>query len=211
MKSIKRIFCVIMSALAIFSLTACYNKGINEKVILLRMGIDYLENSFVLTLKTLSLNSIDTEDTLTPSIITVKGDTIKTAIDLAKMQLEANIYFSHADSVIIGLSAIDRLSTIADYLNANKEVRLSTAIFIGESAKEILYNEEDKIHPLDLIERIETAGDKITELFELNRKLENNKNYTLPYLSLIQNENGKKYAILDKTATFLGLNLLEIN
>ena len=95
----KKIIILIITSL--FFITGCYdNVELNKLSIIAGIGIDYVDNEYVLTYEIYNDNKSDNTGELISDTITGKGNTISEAFNNANMKTSKKDFFAHVQSLI---------------------------------------------------------------------------------------------------------------
>lgn len=141
----KKIIFLILITL-IFS--GCSYRELNELAIANAVGIDYIDNKYVVTTQVLKLSKEGENSTSNNSILYEgHGDSIVDAIRDISMKYPNNLYLGHLELMIIGNGMIDKgINDCFDYFLRSPEARNDVYLLVSKdnSAKEILNPDSEK-------------------------------------------------------------------
>jgi len=159
----------IFILLFIVLLTGCdvSGKGVNDRAIVERIGIDYEDGVYVISLKILPYEDGGTEEendnahgSREITELIVRGSTVNEAIVNSITYLKKSPYFAHLDNIIISKEvASTGIGSLIDYFNRNVEFRKSTVVYLSkEKASDIIFKSTNQLNSSDLMEKIEGEG-----------------------------------------------------
>lgn len=145
----KKIILLIITSL-IF-LTGCYdNVELNKLSIISGIGIDYVDDEFVLTYEIYNDNKSENTGELISDTITGKGKTISEAFNNANMKTSKKDFFAHLKLVIVSENLINgHFKEINDYLIRDTDIREEFFLVVASNTtpEEILKSTSVK-HPV---------------------------------------------------------------
>jgi spore germination protein KC len=142
---IKKSVCLLVSLLAIFSLSGCWSyHGLNQITIIAGVGIDIdpSNNDYLVTCEVIDTASSGKESGIKSKIVDSSGKTIFDAVRNAKKKLNNKLYWGNAQILIIGnqLAQAGKLGTVIDWFLSDAECRENVGVIVSQekSAKDIL-------------------------------------------------------------------------
>lgn len=168
----KKIIFLILITL-IFS--GCSYRELNELAIANAVGIDYIDNKYVVTTQVLKLSKEGENSTSNNSILYEGiGDSIVDAIRDISMKYPNNLYLGHLELMIIGNGMIDKgINDCFDYFLRSPEARNDVYLLVSKdnSAKEILNPDSEKEEDFptrDIITTINNSMEKNGHATDIN-------------------------------------------
>lgn len=131
---------IILLLFLILTLGGCYDYyELNDRAIVIGMGIDYQDEEYVITYEVIS-NNVDKEAANTKSYtITEKNKSFPMALELTSDSIPKRGYYSHADLLVLSEEvAKNHMEDILDYLLRNENIRETLNVIINENPQELL-------------------------------------------------------------------------
>lgn len=145
----KKIIILIITSL--FFITGCYdNVELNKLSIIAGIGIDYVDNEYLLTYEIYNDNKSENTGELISDTITGKGNTISEAFNNANMKTSKKDFFAHLKLVIVSENLINgHFKEINDYLIRDTDIREEFYLVVANNntPEEILSHTSVK-HPV---------------------------------------------------------------
>ena len=142
---------IILIVISLLFITGCYdNVELNKLSIISGIGIDYIDNEYVLTYEIYNDNKSENTGELISDTITGKGSTISEAFNNANLKTSKKDFFAHLKLVIISENLINgHFKEINDYLIRDTDIREEFYLVVsnGNSPEEILKHTSTK-HPV---------------------------------------------------------------
>ena len=142
----KKLFCFLMLLIPILS--GCNYKELNNLSIVDVMGIDYINNNYVVTIKVISTNNNNNNEkneNLDENVYSASGKNISDAISNLNLVLPKKIYLNHLELLIISKNvATNKLNNITNYFinNNNVSKNFSVLLSLEDTSKIILEQKE---------------------------------------------------------------------
>lgn len=155
---IRRIFIILF--LIIF-ITGCYNYvEINNLVIISGIGIDYQDESFILSVEALYNEEKDGE---TGKVFTSSGKTLTDAFNELSMKLDKEPYLTHLKVIVISKNVANKqMNSLFDFFLRNNQIRNIFNVVIAENATpEEILNTHSKL--------FKVSSERIKDLLENNQ------------------------------------------
>lgn len=197
MKKIKFLLLIIL----IF-LTGCSYRELNELAIGSALGIDYINNEYLITVQVLNLKkSGETSEQENSIIYKATGKTIAGAIRNISLAYPKTIYFGHLELVILGNSTLDKnIGDLFDFFIRSPETRDDFDVIVNPngSANEILDPVEQKANSFpskEIVNTIENSMSKQGSTVKVNMEelisnyLQKGLDPVLTSIERINNEN----------------------
>ena len=170
MKTIKFLLLTI-----VILLTGCSYKELNELAIGSALGIDYIDNEYLITVQVLNLKKSGENSEQENSIIyKANGKTIAEAIRNISLTYPKTIYFGHLELVILGSTTLNKnIGDLFDYFIRSPETRDDFDVIVNPSgsANEILEQTEQKTNSFpskEIISTIENSMSKQGSTVKIN-------------------------------------------
>ena len=142
---------IILFFISIILITGCYdNVELNKLSIIAGLGIDYIDNNYLITYEVYNSNKSDNTSDLISDTITGTGETISEAFKDANNKTNKKDFFSHLKLVILSESLINgHFKDITDYLIRDTDIRDEFYLVVANntSPNEILKHTSKK-HPV---------------------------------------------------------------
>ncbi|MEG0456747.1 MAG: hypothetical protein RR549_01280, partial [Oscillospiraceae bacterium] len=212
----KKISFILIISFLFFSLSSCIPSiGINDRLLISAIGIDYENNKYNLTMEYININSQDEQGE--KEIISSTGDTIIDGLKNAEKKYGKSLFYSHNKIIIIGDSIItDKIKSIKPLFTGNYATRANTEIFyFSQKAANLIIN---KKYDLNLLPDITQAnGNKCTLLDLVNSLNDDYFSILIPQIKIDENNctvdtsvltDGVKQKIISKENT-QSVNLLK--
>lgn len=205
---------ITIIALLLF-LTGCYNYNeLNDLAIVIAMGIDKIDNEYLVSLEIINTQKEDKTDTSTISnfsIYQAKGNTIEEAVKNISYICPKKIYLSHLEIIIYGEKlAKSGIKSSLDYFARNIEIRGNTIMLVAKNSKasDILktitpINTINAQNIVSLVKNVNNSlGTSIYVTFDdiLSNYLNKNKEIIMP--TIIIDEKNNNILKLNDTAIF---------
>jgi spore germination protein KC len=116
---------IIIVLITLFLITGCYdNVELNKLSIISGLGIDYIDDNYVITYEIYNSNKSDNTGDLLSDTITGTGNSISEAFGDANNKTSKKDFFSHLKVVILSESLIqNHFQDITDYLIRDTDIR----------------------------------------------------------------------------------------
>lgn len=163
---------LILLFFLILTLGGCYDYyELNDRAIVIGIGIDYIDNEYVITYEVIS-NNVDKEAANTKSYtITEKSKSFPRALDLASDVIPKRGYYSHADLLVLSEEvAQNHMEDILDYLLRNENIRETLNVIINKNPQELLSKTSESLAVVSSSINNAIDADKYSGSFILKKK-----------------------------------------
>ena len=159
---------IILILISLF-LTACSYKEINRLAIVNAIGIDYIDNNYVISVQVMNLEKKTNDTTQESSILYEgKGPSILSALDNISLEYPNTLYLGHLELLIIGKDIIlnNNIDKIFDFFLREPQARTDCLLLMSNKnyAKDIINpkveNKEGTFPSKDIITTIENSKEK---------------------------------------------------
>lgn len=142
---IKKILCVTICFVMLFSLTGCWSyHGLNELTIVTGVGVDFDPSTkeYLLTAEVVDSTSSTKEAGTKTKIVESRGKTVMDAVRNAKKRLISKLYWGNNEVLVVGseLAKSGNLSNVINWFLTDAECRETVGIVVSQekTAKDIL-------------------------------------------------------------------------
>lgn len=165
----------ILLVLITFLLTGCSYVELNDLAIADALGIDYVDNKYIVSAQVMNLKKEGSDQTTGSSILYIgKGESISTAIRNISLEYPKTLYLSHLELLIIGEGVIENgIDKTFDYFLRSPETRNDALLIVcpKNKASDILnpdVNKEEEFPSKDIITTIENSMERNGKVVALN-------------------------------------------
>lgn len=204
---------IIIMLISIMLLTSCYdNVELDDLSIITSIGIDYIDNKYIVNYEILNDNKSDNSTELLSYTINGYGNNISEAFLDANKRVNKRAYFAHVKLMVLSENITGNIfKNIIDYLLRNTEIRNEFQVVVSNNTTplEILSNNSKK-HPVvsNLIiglldnEKYNSGLANNETFLEIVAKLISNNDIILNSISIIDDE-----ISLDNSYIYNGYNI----
>lgn len=171
----KKLFKTFIILIIILLTTSCSYRELNDLAIASSLGIDYEDNSYIISAEIMDVEKKEKENSQNTSIIYIgTGKTIAEAIRNISLKYPNTLYLGHLQLIIVGSGEIDHgIENTFDYFVRTSESRNDAAFLISKKNKayEIINpndEEKEKIPSKDIITTIENSMNRNGKAVFLN-------------------------------------------
>lgn len=210
----KKILIVIVS---FFLLTGCSYKELNDLAIVTAIGIDYIDNEYLISAQIMNLQKSEGDKTSQQAILYKgSGITIVQALRNIMMQYPKTIYLGHLELAVLGKDVIEqKTNEIFDYFISSPESSNDFMVLVNKDglAEDIIDPEkaasESESNPTkDILESLKNTQNRQGMAYQINFEefvalyLEVGKDPVIPIIKYLENEAETSNVMLTSMVAF---------
>ncbi len=141
----KKIACVVLSFVLLFSLSGCWSyHGLNEITIVAAVGIDLdpATQEYLLSCEVIDLTATEQGEGTKAKLVESRGKTVMDAVRNAKKRLLNNLYWGNNEILVVGseVAKSGKLVNVLVWFLSDEECRETVGVIVSEekTAKDIL-------------------------------------------------------------------------
>lgn len=143
----------------LFFITGCGKHEIEDYKIVSGIAIDFQDNNYNLTLEVVKGEKTDAD--FKAEIVKSSGESLNMAIKDADAKMTNHPYLSHLGVIIIGKTALEKMSDILNFLLDSPYIRFNTFIIIAKDEASLLFeNDVQNVKSFNIKSSIEKKLDK---------------------------------------------------